>query len=472
MNAQFSIAALVGLAFLSVVGDSGAVDSVEHFDVDPGWAGKNNQFPEGRAKEKEFDLGYSVSNHAGGVEPGEIGGRLWRSLTPAYYAKAIAAASLQEKLFCSGTFSVTASQGGGVLFGWFNRDSRGWRTPNSLLMRIDGESSAFRMFFEYGTRRWETGGGNVFEGERYQTTPTSLHRADGKAHRFTLSYDPAGANNRGEITFVLDGESYRAALAEGHKSSGATFDRFGILNQQVSGNEITVWFDDLSVNSQPFAFDADPEWEGLNNRLTFTDRVVRPFHDIGFRATNRAGGNTGEIGGTIWRIEPNASHGALQYGAPVAGLDLSTPLSAAGRITMEIATVDSGMYIGWFDSNSPPGAPPVRFVVAMLEGPSRAGHYFRPAFNGATDAPSVSAVGPVLRADRRPHEFAIRYAPSANGGRGQIVTVLDGREVVLALPEGARSSTLRFDRFGILSINQGGHCVEVYLDDLMYTSAP
>ena len=53
-----------------------------------------------------------------------------------------------------------------------------------------------------------------------------------------------------------------------------------------------------------YDFDADPGWEGMDNRATFKDRAIRPYHDFGFsRDTAHAGGEPGEIGGVVWRSE-------------------------------------------------------------------------------------------------------------------------------------------------------------------------
>jgi hypothetical protein len=74
-----------------------------------------------------------------GWREGCIGGWVQRSTTPAWYAKAIEPVTLEKPLSASGTFSVKRSEGGsGVLFGWFNSQSRGWRMPNSLVIRLDG----------------------------------------------------------------------------------------------------------------------------------------------------------------------------------------------------------------------------------------------------------------------------------------------------------------------------------------------
>ncbi len=82
------------------------------------------------------------------------------------------------------------------MIGWFNENRRGWRTPNSLAFRIDGNGGKFWMFYEYGTRNWRTGGGGAFEGEQYQTTPTPPFPADGKPHAgrsTTIRRAPTGA---------------------------------------------------------------------------------------------------------------------------------------------------------------------------------------------------------------------------------------------------------------------------------------
>src|SRR5687768_11368041 len=107
-----------------------------------------------------------------GHRDGKIGGWIQRSTTPAWYARVIEPVTLQQPLKASGKFSVPHCEGGsGVLFGWFNAQSRGWRLPNSLVVRLDGNGNNHWVFFEYGTRSWFTGGGATFEG-RYQTTKT------------------------------------------------------------------------------------------------------------------------------------------------------------------------------------------------------------------------------------------------------------------------------------------------------------
>src|SRR5262245_63072551 len=111
------------------------------------------------------------------------------------------------------------------MFGWFHESSRGWRTPNSIGFRLDGNGGKYWVLFEYGTSAWRTGGGATFEG-RYQTTKTRPFLADGTPHDWSLTYDPSAHDGDGELTFTIDGKSHSAALEKGHKADGAKFNRF------------------------------------------------------------------------------------------------------------------------------------------------------------------------------------------------------------------------------------------------------
>ncbi len=163
----------IGAAFMFalVAAPGGAVES---FDRDPGWDALNNRPGGDIGVTREQAFGYSRSAHAGG-QPGEIGGRVERTFTPAYYAKPIPEKTLNDRLEASGRFSVTQCDGGGVLVGWFNENSRGWRTPNSLSFRIDGAGGKYRVFFEYGTQHWKT----------YGEGPTGTGRMSGAWQRCT-----------------------------------------------------------------------------------------------------------------------------------------------------------------------------------------------------------------------------------------------------------------------------------------------
>lgn len=254
---RFSVFSATFIAACSWVIAADVVQRQENFGTDPSWEGRNNTPDPTACVTKTQDFGFSRTKHAGG-KLGEIGGVVSRSLTPASYMRRIPVRTLNDRLHASGRFAVTESHAGsGVLLGWFHSTSRGWRTPNSLALRIDGEQGSFRVFFEYGTQTGKTGGGQTFKG-RYQDSNRSLHPADGTSHRWSLDYHPAGANGQGAVTCVLDGNVYRATLHAGHKAEATLFNRFGLMNVQTSGSGLTVWLDDLRIDGQREEFDTDP----------------------------------------------------------------------------------------------------------------------------------------------------------------------------------------------------------------------
>jgi hypothetical protein len=280
------------------------------------------------------------------------------------------------------------------------------------------------------------------------------------------------------MTFTLDGKAYRQPLAPGHKADGATFDRFGILNQQTTGDEIVAWFDDLIVDGAAEAFDQDPRWEGNGNRAQFVDRVRRPFHDFGYSAgTLRSDGKAGrgEIGGVIWRDERPA-----YYGDKVGPLSLDDELAASGTVTFTGAGSDSGVYFGWFDAASKMGGvhkgkeagePRKNQLAVLVEGPSRVGHYFRPAYATADGRGALADGGPLIRPDGQVHRWSLHYSPSANGGHGRISVTFDDKTQDLELTAQHRAAGATFDRFGIFNLQEGGNQVVIYLGDLQYTAA-
>ena len=156
---------------------------------------------------------------------------------------------------------------GGPLFGFFNSESLDWRTPSSLALRLE-ESDGPGLFVagvEYATQNYRAVG-------KWLLTPGgSSHLVTGTRYRWNLSYDPAGANGNGRITFSITGfGSTTLDLSAGHKSAGAVFDRFGMLNRMIEGNEATVYFGDLTINGIPENLGLPPsDWVGDGNSSSF-----------------------------------------------------------------------------------------------------------------------------------------------------------------------------------------------------------
>ncbi|HWB03303.1 MAG TPA: hypothetical protein VG796_09785 [Verrucomicrobiales bacterium] len=462
------------LLFLVGMAAGEPVAGVMPFDTNPGWESFRSRLMPDPLPVVKQHFGYRGTHFAGGGKAGEIGGRVQRSMNPATYAKMIPARSLEDKLTASGTFAVTKNHGpSGALFGWFNEKSRGWRTPNSLVFRIDGNNDNYWILFEYGTRHWLTGGGATFEG-RYQTTKTKPFAADGTPHRWSLTYDPAAEAGSGAIVFTLDGKEWRQPLAPEHKADGAVFDRFGLFNQQTTGDGLEVYFDDVMLDGQAMDFSEDPQWEARGNDGTFAERAIRPLHNFGFSNTSFAGGGKGEIGGIIWRDEKPA-----YYAAKTIPLTLQDELTASGRLAFTAAGSDSSVYLGWFDSQAkqnkttPEHLEDQKNILAInIEGPSRVGHYFRPAYRNAAGEGEIKSSGPLILPDGRTHRWKMHYSPAGAGGKGQITVIFDDSTQTLDLKPGLKESSARFDRFGLFNTQTGGWHTELYIDDLTLTGAP
>ncbi len=450
-----------------------------NFDTDPGWESFRSQLlPAGRPVVRQ-NFGYRSSNFAGGSRPGEAGGIIHRAYPRATYAKKISPKTLEDRLSASGTFAVTRAGGGsGVLVGWFNQEkSQGWRTPSSLAMRLDGNGGKYWVFCEYGTQQWGTNGVGAFEGERYQTTPTPPYLANGTVHQWEMTYDPEGADGRGLVTFRCDNQTWEFPLLDGHRQQGATFDRFGIWNQQTAGDPLEVYLDDVVIDGAGESFDTDPGWHTDGNPVTFAQRVIRPYHNFGHNMTDYAGGQQGEIGGILFRDEKPA-----YYADPVGPFSLEHELLASGKVMLRSAGADSAAMLGWF------GADAKRYkdlpeheqrqtdlLGIMVEGPSRIGHYFRPAYStskGHGEAPTHEGTEqerPRIEPNGKIHHWSLHYQPDEANGRGRITVTFDGQPHYLDLQEGLRAEGATLDRFGLFNIQSGGHHVELYVDDLRYS---
>lgn len=368
-----------------------------------------------------------------------------------------------------------------MLIGWFNdQHSLGWRTPQSLAMRIDGNGGNYRVYYEYGTQKWGTRGGGAFDGPRYQTTSTAPLLADGSVHYWKIDYDPMGADGLGLLTFTLDDTTWDLPLLAGHREQGATFDRFGIWSQQTSGSYLKIYFDDLVVNGELLAFDTDPDWIGSGNKDEYRQQIVRPFHDFGFSVTDHTGGPPGEIGGIMFRDESPA-----YFADHVQPLTLNNELRASGVVTLRSAGADSGVLLGWFNAakkrnKSTPDdeTPQTDLLGIMIEGPSRVGHFFRPAYatsKGSYVAPTLEGTvneRPVLPPNESIHRWSLHYQPEEANGRGKITVTFDDKAHELVLSKGHRVENAEFDRFGVFNIQSGGHHVELYLDDMSWTQEP
>jgi len=438
----------------------------ETFDTDPTWEGINNRTPVNNPTLVTQDFGFSSSDNAGG-NSGEAGGQFWRTITPSYYGKAISPRSLEEPLTFSGQFRVTRQNGGGgVLIGFFNHLTMGWRPPSWLGFRFD---DGVKIFVEYNTQTNQALGGASLPGE------PSLSSSN--VYTCTHTYDPNGSGGQGHVTFTLDGPEFGTPvvfsrqLEPGHKAEGANFTRFGFINLQRSGTDMDVFFDNLTINGETENFDTDPGWDESGNRETFPDLFLPAHNQFGFSQTNNAGGNgTGELGGLLWRTDENDPTAAGAYGDDSIGqLSMEDPLSASGKMKMTLGSPDSAAILGWYNSSGR-GWPVQNCIGVVIEGPSSVGHYFRPFYGTSQQGEFQNAGdGPVVPLGAAALDWGIDYDPDANGGNGAVTATLDGEIKSIDLTPQHRQIGATFDRFGLFTFEFSGAHIELFFDDIEYT---
>lgn len=162
----------------------------QDFAADPGWEHFNNRIENISPPLVRQDFGWSRTQHAGGATPGEIGGKVLRSRTPAFYAAKIGPFSFKDRLSASGRITLMPNPSfQNVYLGFFNAQRQGFRPWSSMVIRFakgqrdtrlgKGESSS-SVFIDYVTAKWEAGG---------RETELSIP-ADGSQHTWEFNYDP------------------------------------------------------------------------------------------------------------------------------------------------------------------------------------------------------------------------------------------------------------------------------------------
>jgi hypothetical protein len=221
---------------------------LEDFSRDPGWEGVGNEVEyRSDVVDGAHNFGYRLNNHVAAGAPGEAGGLIFRKAPWTYYADPkVGPLTLDDELYASGKVCLPYSTSdSGALLGWFNSktaltDQTAYRRtpPNFIGAGIEGPSRVG----QYHRAVYQTGAGESGDSRTGPVLPP-----DGKPHDFTLHYRPQAAGGNGELTISLDGESVVLKLAAEHRKSGATFDRFGLLNWQTPGGHfVEIYWDDLS----------------------------------------------------------------------------------------------------------------------------------------------------------------------------------------------------------------------------------
>ncbi len=467
----------------SLLGMAGTVTRVEHFDREPAhWEGINNRGTPFEPKTVTQDFGFSPSTHTAGGQRGEIGGLLHPAGEAAFYGYRLPVPlDWNQPLGASGRIYV-ATGANHFLLGFFNENTLNeWRTPNTLVARINGRGDYFHCHVEYASSRWRANAGvigAIVPGERI--LPKEL--PGGRSYVWRLQYDPHSAESGGKLTFTMDGETAECMVSKEHRSDGAVFTHFGLLPiPKTWDSPGEAWLDDVTINGTVFDFTEDPQWDQKNNRVTYITKDTRPRFDFGWSPTHWAGGRApGELGGLIFRGDCREPARLAAYGDRIGPLTLDSPLRVRGKVCMIRGISDSTASIGFYNSTwslySNPAQDqsiPLDYLGVNIEGPSSEGFYFYPVYRAHGDPSgylgSGSGTVPRIYPDRRVHDWSLQYDPSGANGRGRITVTLDDQTCVLDLAPEARSTGAVFDRFGICTPWIDGNSVTVFFDDLEYT---
>lgn len=501
----------------------------EHFDNDPGWEGYNNRIkPDQKVVDQDF--GYSKTHYAGN-EKGEIGGKIWRSITPAFYAAKIPHKTLNEKLSATGRFTFIDSQSNaGLWFGWFNADQEtGMARPrNCLGLNLDFQGAGARLSIRLVNAKHNGCGMFItpYLPGKLRTAPLGRHIQ----YAWTITYDPLANSGNGRVEFMMkrlnsnpaqelvlktlrqewdavakthyqqklatgqygqrdfDGKLCAFDLPPGFKQQVAPFDHFGLLGIMKEGSPAEVYFDDLVYDGQREDFSRDPGWDGFHNRSRVQDALRTGYHDFGFSAaTHFAGGAPGEVGGLFWRLSQFYAYYADRIGV----LSLDDPLEAHGKLLLKLGTPDCEMSFGWFNSaqKEPNQLHLRRNDLGQLRRDPKETHlskadnflgiYLTKTRRGCALLPAlVTARGtkiihkqegtPYLDPDVL-YEWSMHYDPAAESGNGALSVTLGGQTTKMVLDGKLRAEGTAFDRFGFFP-SGGAGLVQIYFDDLSYTS--
>ena len=154
----------------------------QDFSEDPGWEGYHNRIQCNDGPVITQDFGWGPTNKTGSG-PGEIGGTIWKSTTPAYYAMPIGPYSFRDTLTASGKLAVTAppEEGAGFYIGFFNHYRQGWRVWSSIGFRIgEVRMGHARFHLDYKTGK---GKGAILN-------PDVAIPCDGSVHTWKLTFEP------------------------------------------------------------------------------------------------------------------------------------------------------------------------------------------------------------------------------------------------------------------------------------------
>ncbi len=229
----------------------------EDFSADPCWEGHQNRREyETLNIRPRVDFGFSNTQFAQGLAPGELGGVVFRGDcrypdSMAFCADRIGPLSLDRPIRARG--KVVLKRGvsdSTVLFGFFHdqesmssNPAQNCGLPRCFLgVSIEGPSRD-GFYFAPACR--------LSDNAHYCGTnekPPVIY-PDGEPHEWSLEYEPAASEGRSRISVKLGDHSVRFDLTEAERASSTHFNRFGLVTTWIDGNAQVVYFDDLTYTA-------------------------------------------------------------------------------------------------------------------------------------------------------------------------------------------------------------------------------
>src|SRR5436190_14324167 len=486
-----ALAAMIGVLVgspASTGAASGGGLRAQSFDTDPTcspatpanapcWEGRHNRLLSGSCPTTDERFGYSATTHASSV-PGEIGGRLWASYTRAYYGRVLPRArTLAHPLSASGTLWIQAGGRGGrgartAARAWaraLRRSASSTATPRVAHQQLAGTARGG------GRRPGPLRGGyrvrhQELQGRRALAAGAGRAPPPGRGPSVSLEagLQPLGRRppRRHQLSIPGVGASTQP-LDPGDRSFGAVFNRFGLINHMIEGNDATLYFGDLAINGVRQNLARGPAgWEGRGNDATFADCMIDNRHDFGYTGAGNGGGPgvvgpapSHAVGGVFWQTEAGlGSAYSAYYADRIPTLTLNHEIYARGTVVLVRASSDSAINFGVFNAatvdvgqhvphsfvglntDGPSRAGhyvgqhvPHTFVGLNTDGPSRAGHYFRPVLRSRSGPLLRPGSGPTIIANGARHTWTFHYVPDRRG-RGRLTATFAGRTQVESIP--------------------------------------
>src|SRR5262245_18294536 len=254
------VSPLILLCTLAVADD--LVQVHEDFNSDPGWEAVNNRVVGVGGPTIHQDFGWLPGEDGQGM----VGGEIWSTTTPASYGMPVGPFDLTRKLSASGKVAIKKMSGrSGVYFGFYNSTRQGWRPWSSMTLEFGKQRSKFALK-PIGPQ--PAAGVNLIVLPADWRSDGVLHDLrippDEKFHSWSFEFDPAekmpDGHIRSQITVQVDGEEPYAGLPEmsDMREHPAVMDRFGIVNNQAYGENIEIYFSNLTVNGHKIDLSRDP----------------------------------------------------------------------------------------------------------------------------------------------------------------------------------------------------------------------